>query len=319
MEYNQIKDVSIVIPAHNEERNIRELCDRIKDAIPARYSWEIIIVDDGSSDRTNEVIREVFAEEKRIRSIVLSRNYGHQVALTAGYDTATGKVVITMDADLQHPPELIPGMLELWGKGFEVVLMKRVYTEDTGWFKRLSSKLFYSLLRKITHIYLEEGVADFRLIDRKGVNYLRKYRESGRFIRGIINDMGFKRTTLEYEEPGRKYGESKYTIVHMIRFAISGITSFSIIPLRISMLIGSVISLFSILYAFWIVSYKFLYGVPTGIASVLIGIFFLGGIQLMSIGILGEYIASIYNEVKNRPLYCIKEIIDYEENISHGD
>lgn len=309
--------ISIISPVYNEQGNLNELYGRIKSVIPRHYTWELIFIDDSSTDNSAEVIKKICKHDNRVTLIIFSRNYGHQVALTAGYDFAQGKVVISMDSDLQHPPEVIPEMLNLWEKGNDIVFARRNNGKNLGWFKRTSSNLFYLLLKKISKIDLVEGSADFRLLDQKVVHYLKQYRESYRFLRGIVSDLGFKRYILDFEEGTRQSGRSKYDLWRMMKLALSGVISFSSFPLRVSMYIGTTISLFSVIYAIWIVYYKIVYGVSGGLSSILVGIFFIGGVQLISIGMLGEYLANVFIEVKKRPLYCISEIVKNEKDISN--
>ena len=305
-------DVSIISPAYNEEDNIFELYERINNAIPKKYSWEIIFVDDGSTDGTSDKIKELCTKNKRVKYLKFSRNYGHQIALTAGYDYAFGRSVISIDSDLQHPPEIIPKMLELWENGNEIIFTRRT-NANLSWFKKVTSKLFYLVFNKIANTNIVGNSADFRLIDQKVVKYLRKYRELNRFVRGIVGDLGFKRAVLDYEEDCRKSGKTKYSTIKMMKFALSGIVSFSSFPLVISFYIGAAIAFISFFHAIWIIYDKIVYGAPVGIASILVGIFFFGGVQLISIGMLGEYISKIYTEVKRRPLYCVDHIIGINE------
>jgi len=302
--------ISVISPFYNEQDNLNELYERIKNAIPAHYNWELVLVDDGSTDNSVEVVKKICRDDNRVRLIILSKNHGHQHALTAGYDYAKGKVVVSMDSDLQHPPEVIPEMIDLWEKGENIVFCRRKKTNELGWFKRISSRIFYLLLKKISRIDLIEGSADFRLLDQKAVCCLKQYRESHRFLRGIVSDLGFKRHILDYEEEKRVAGKSKYNLYKMSKLALSGVISFSSFPLRISICFGIGISLLSIIYAIWIIYYKVVYGISGGISSVLVGIFFMGGIQLISIGILGEYLANVFVEVKKRPLYCVSEVYE---------
>jgi len=306
-------DISIISPVYNEEGNIKELYGRIKGAVPGQYNWELIFIDDGSEDSSKQIIREICNCDNRVMLISLSRNYGQQVALTAGYDVAYGKVVISLDSDLQHPPELIPQMLDLWKNGNDIIFARRRINKKLGWFNRTSSKLFYSLLKRISNIPIVENSADFRLMDQKVVKYLRRYRESTRFIRGIVSDMGFRRAVIDYEEGIRKAGKAKYSLYDLIDLSIRGVASLSDIPLTISIFVGMFISSLSIIYALWLAYYKIIYGMVSGLASILVGVFFIGGVQLIFIGILGEYIASIFREVKRRPLYCISQIYGREE------
>ena len=312
-------DISIISPAHNEEDNISELYERISLAIPDKYSWEIIFIDDGSTDLTSERIKELSAKDKRVKYIKFSRNYGHQIALTAGYDYAFGNSVVSIDSDLQHPPEIIPKMIELWENGNKIVFARRA-DDSLSWIKKVTSKSFYFVFNKIANINIVENSADFRLVDQKVVEYLRQYREMNRFIRGIVGDLGFKTAVLDYKEESRKSGKTKYSTIKMLRFALSGIVSFSSFPLVISFYFGAIISLFSFIYAIWIICHKIVYGAPAGIASVMVGIFFIGGVQLVSIGMLGEYISKIYTEVKKRPLYCVDEIVGLnDKNLFNGN
>lgn len=305
-------DISIISPAHNEEDNIVELYERISHAIPGKYSWEIVFIDDGSTDLTIERIKELSIKDKRVKYVKFSRNYGHQIALTAGYDYAYGSSVISIDSDLQHPPEIIPKMIELWENGNKIVFARRA-DDSLNWVKRVTSKSFYFVFNKIAHTNIVENSADFKLIDQNVVQYLRKYRETNRFIRGIVSDLGFKSAVLDYKEDSRKTGKTKYSTIKMLRFALSGIVSFSSFPLVISFYFGAIISLFSFVYAIWIIIHKIVYGAPAGLASIMVGIFFIGGVQLVSIGMLGEYISKIFTEVKKRPLYCVDEIVGLNE------
>lgn len=305
-------DISVVSPVYNEQDSVNGLYERIKRSVPSNYKWELIFVDDGSIDKSKELIKNICLRDNRVKAVFFSKNYGHQIALTAGYDFASGGAVITMDSDLQHPPEIIPEMLKLWEEGNDIVFAIRAATDRLGWFKRLTSKYFYLLLRRISDVDLIEGAADFRLLDQRVVYYLRQHREAGRFLRGLISDMGFRRATLNYKEDERKSGRPKYNLWRMIKFALTGLVSFSSFPLKMSIYTGAAISAFSLIYAAWIVYYKITYGAAPGMASVLVGVFFIGGIQLVFIGILGEYLAGVFREVKKRPLYCVSEIIDME-------
>lgn len=314
-------DLSIISPVYNEQKNLNELYERIKKVLPAHLKWELLLIDDGSRDLTQQVIREICSRDKRVCGIFLSRNYGHQIALTAGYDAAKGRIVISLDGDLQHPPEVIPQILSLWEQGYDIVYARRkIDHKKVGWFKGITSRLFYRIMRKVFRVNLVEDVADFRLMTRKVVEHFLKYRESTRFLRGIVGDLGFKYAIVDYNQDIRRSGETKYNLRKMIGFALNGITSFSNAPLRVSTIIGLIISSFSIIYAAWIMYYKVVYGVVSGLASIMVGIFFIGGVQLISIGILGEYIANIFTEVKRRPLYCISDIVGKEEkDISNRD
>ncbi|MEI6437691.1 MAG: glycosyltransferase family 2 protein [Candidatus Omnitrophota bacterium] len=302
-------DVSIIVPVCNEEGNIKVLFDKISLAMPRDLSWQLLIVDDGSTDRSREEIRALCRDKKNVSAILFSKNYGHQIALSAGYDHAEGRAVITMDADLQHPPESLPAMLQLWRDGAEIVFAVRRDDGAASPLKRLTSRWFYALLKAISRIDFIPGAADFRLLDRKAVDHLKLYHERDRFLRGIIGDMGFRRAIYRYDEAPRQHGVSKYGPLQMIRLAITGIVSFSSFPLKLCSTLGFFISIASLLYAGAIIYDKLTRGAPVGIASVLVGVFFIGGVQLIFIGVLGEYLMSVFKEVKARPLYCISEKI----------
>lgn len=304
------KRIAVISPVYNEQDNIQELFERIKTVMGDRFDWQLIFVDDGSADETKQMIKNVCNKDSRVKGILLSKNYGHQIALTAGYDATDAEAVITLDGDLQHPPEVIPEMLSLWEQGNKIVFGVRKDSRDLSWFKKITSKTFYFLLKKFSNINLIAGAADFRLVDQKALRYLKQYREANRFLRGIVSDIGLRSVVLNYQQEERKAGRSKYSLSKMIKLAVWGVVSFSTFPLRISTVIGLVVSTFSFLYAALIVYLKLVYGTSDGVASTLVGIFFIGGIQLISIGILGEYIASIFKEVKKRPLYCIDEVVN---------
>ena len=312
-------DISIICPVFNEGKNLEQLYQRLIDSIPNKYSYEIIFINDGSTDLSNSILRKISLNDKRVCSVSFTKNYGHQIALTAGYDYAQSRCVISLDSDLQHPPELIPKMLEEWENGYRVVLTKRT-SNNLKWFKRTSSRFFYFIFRKLSHLDIVNNSPDFRLLDAKVVNSMQKYRESSRFIRGIIADMGYKYKVLEYVEDIRSSGKTKYSFYKMLSFALKGLLSFTNMPLRLSIYLGLLISFFCLLYTFWLIYYKFVYGNVEWMASILVGIFFLGGVQLISLGILGEYIANIFTEVKQRPLYCVDNIVRHgNENIFNGD
>lgn len=300
-------DISIVTPVFNEEDNIIPLYNAVERAVPSRYSWEIIFVDDGSTDNSAEKILQLSQKHSHVKGIVFSRNYGHQIALTAGIDHAHGRAVITMDSDLQHPPESIKDLLKEWEEGCQIVLAVRQNVQEWRSFKHTASKLFYVLLKKISYVDITDGAADFRLLDKKVVKVLRKYQEKDRFLRGMINDLGFKRKIIYYQEDPRRQGVVKYNLAKMLRLGITGVISFSSFPLRVCSVAGFVISFLSILYAIVIVLDKFINGATPGIASILVGVFFIGGVQLFFIGVLGEYLMTIFREVKARPLYNIME------------
>jgi dolichol-phosphate mannosyltransferase len=302
-------DISIIIPVLNEQGNITPLYNSLLQAVPRKYSWEILLIDDGSTDGSKSEIRELCRTHSNVKALFFSKNFGHQIALSAGYDHAAGRAVITMDCDLQHPPESLPEMIRLWEEGGEIIFAVRNDEEHLPAFKKITSAWFYAILKKISHLDLIAGAADFRLLDRKVVDYLCQYKERDRFLRGIISDMGFCRKILRYNENPRQRGTSKYNMGRMFKLALAGVISFSSFPLKLCSLLGFIISIASFTYAGIIIYDKVVHGAIPGMASVLVGVFFIGGVQLIFIGILGEYLVGVFKEVKARPLYCITERI----------
>ena len=302
------KLISIVIPAFNEEQNIIALYNELISVLQKiSFRYEIIFVDDGSRDNTFNEIKKIAEKDKCVSGISLSRNFGHQIAIMAGLQQSKGDLVIMMDADLQHPPEIIPLLIEEQLKGFDIVNTKRIDAAGTGIAKKATSKLFYSLMNKLSDVRIEPAAADFRLMTRKAVDAFLQLEESDRFTRGLISWMGFKQTVVEYKASERFAGKSKYTIKKMFRFGIDGITSFSAKPLRISFYIGLFVFIIGLIYSAYAIVKFILNETVPGWTSMLVSVLIIGGIQLLSIGIIGEYIARIFNEAKGRPLYFIKE------------
>ena len=308
---SNLKKVSIVVPVYNEEDNLREFHKRITEVMSKEpYEYSIVFVNDGSSDDSAAILNELAKEDAHVEAYLLSRNYGHQMALTCGLDNAEGDAVITMDGDLQHPPEIVPQLLRLWEDGNEIVITKRMATEDAGFFKNLTSAAYYKLINTMSKIEITPGGSDFRLMDRIAVDAFKEYRERARFIRGLISTLGFKVAKVEFVAPPRFAGHSKYNLRKMLHFALDGITAFSNLPLRWAFYIGLVFGIFSIGLLGHVLYVKFISndavpGWATTVASVLL----LGGIQLVGIGILGEYIGRIFEEVKHRPLYLVSRHI----------
>ncbi len=298
--------LSIVIPAYNEEKNILPLYQKICRVLN-NLEFECIFVDDGSSDNTFNEIKKISKKDKRIKGISFSRNFGHQTALLAGLKESENEIVISMDADGQHPPEIIPKLTEEYKKGFDIVNTRRISTADAGFFKRLSSKWYYQLLNALTDVKIEKNSSDFRLMSRKAVDAFLQIDEKDRFTRGLIKWIGFKQSIIEFEAPKRMHGKSKYTLRKMLRFAFDGITSFSSKPLKFSMITGILSILAGFIYSIYILIMYFSGNTTPGWASMMLVILILGGFQLLSIGIIGEYISRIFNEAKNRPHYFIKE------------
>jgi len=300
--------ISIVIPAYNEAGNIRPSAQRISKVLENSGPYEIIFIDDGSRDGTLAEIKEINARNENIKFISFSRNFGHQKALKAGLDHARGDCVISMDSDLQQPPELLTKLIKEWRNGYEVVYTIRVDSAETAFIKRLSSRLFYKIINLLSNVNIPLGTADYRLLDRKIVDEVKKFEENWLFIRGIVAWIGFNQTSVEYVVNSRNRGTTKYSFPRMLALAINGITSFSILPLRISILLGLTFSLGSFFYAIYAIYTKvFNNAVIPGWTSLLLSVLFLGGLQLMSLGVIGEYLGKMFIETKNRPTYIIKE------------
>lgn len=306
--------ISIVIPFLNEEANLRPLHARLTEVLSAESdSYELILVDDGSADRSIEVALDLHSRDQRVKVLQFSRNFGHQAALSAGLSHAAGDAVITMDADLQHPPELIPDLLRLWRQGFEVVFTCRQSTVDAGVVKRLTSRLFYAMFDRLSNVQLPRGAADFRLLDRRVVEAFRTLDERVLFLRGLVSWMGFRQTQIPFAAPARQAAETRYSALRMLKFAVDGITSFSSVPLYLSAALGGLISFAGFAYAGYAVwSHLFMNTTVPGWTSVLATILVLGGIQLMALGLLGVYLGRIYSEVKGRPRYLIRQSIGFE-------
>ena len=231
-----MKKISFVVPVFNEEENIHEFHRRLTQVMaPLPYDYEILFIDDGSRDRTSLLIRELAEKDPHVQGYVFARNFGHQLALTCGLDQSTGDAVISMDGDLQHPPEMVPDLLKKWEEGYEIVQTVRKSTEDATWFKSITSRLYYKLINSMSEVRITPGGSDFRLMDRKAVDALNRFRERARFIRGMVNNLGFRYTTLEFVAPPRFAGHSKFSLRKMLRFALDGITAFSRVPLRLAL------------------------------------------------------------------------------------
>lgn len=303
--------VSIVIPAFNEAGNVEPLVKKLKDTLMDYHNYEILFVDDGSQDQTLEILKALSRRYNRVRYISFSRNFGHQNALKAGLDHAIGDCVITMDADLQHPPYLIPQLITKWQEGYEVVYTVRLDDPRVSFLKRKTSNLFYKLMNWLSDLRIPKGAADFRLLDRSVVDVIKDTKEYHLFIRGITAWVGFRQYAFEYAPDERYSGKSKYTVKRMAGFALTGITSFSLKPLRLSILLGLFFAVLSFGYGIYAILTKFLtdHAVP-GWASVLASVLFIGGIQLIVLGIIGEYIGKLVMESKQRPHYVIKEKSD---------
>ena len=309
---------SVVVPMYNEEEVINETCTRLRDALDtAGIEYEILLVNDGSRDRTAEIASQICQSDPRFRLISFSRNFGHQIAITAGMDYALGDAIVVIDADLQDPPAVIPQMLDKWREGYEVVYGRRIGREGESAFKKLTAALFYRFLRGMTEVSIPVDVGDFRLIDRKVCEALKLVNERSRYIRGLISWLGFRSTSVEYIREKRFAGETKYPLRKMVRFALDAITSFSYKPLKIAAYIGFLLSFASFIYLLVVIWQRiFTDTVIAGWASSIAVSLFFNGIILMILGIVGEYIGRIYDEVKGRPLYivCRTENIDVTDH-----
>lgn len=306
---------SIVIPVLNEEKVLNELYQILtKVMTDIGESYEIIFINDGSTDNSLKIMKQLQTHDKRIKIIDFSRNFGHQIAITAGIDFTSGDAVITIDADLQDPPEVIPDLIKKWKEGYEVIYGIREKRKGENFFKKISTLIFYRLINKMTMINMPPDSGDFRLIDKKVVNNLKNIRENNRYVRGLTYWIGFKQIGVPYERDKRFAGKSKYPIKKLFKLAYDAIFSFSNFPLKIATYFGFIVSFLSFLYLIYALIIKlFTNSVIHGWTSLMISILFLGGVQLICLGIIGEYIARINDEVKKRPLYIIKEIIDEDK------
>jgi dolichol-phosphate mannosyltransferase len=307
--------LSVVAPCFNEEGVLHELYRRISQVLDgAGESWELVLVNDGSRDRTPQIMRELRAQDPRVKIVDFARNFGHGIAVTAGMDYAMGDAVVLIDADLQDPPELILEMLAKWREGYEVIYAIRSKRQGETWFKEFTAKAFYRLIYRITDIKIPMDTGDFRLMDRKVVEALKQMREHHRFMRGMSVWVGFRQTGVTYVRAERYAGETKYPLKKMVKFALDGITSFSFLPLQLAMYVGFVAAGLAILGILAAVILR-LSGSQAfyGQASTLVSVLFLGGVQLICLGIIGEYLGRIYDEVKGRPLYIVREAVGFGE------
>ena len=298
--------ISIVTPVYNEEDNVVFFHEEITKVMETTgMDYELIYVNDGSKDRTDELIRELAEKDSHVRAITFARNFGHQTAITCGMDFARGDAVITMDGDMQHPPELIPLLLEKWKDGYDIVQTIRTSTEDSGFIKKITSAGYYKVINSISKTPVTPGGSDFRLMNRKSLDVFLRFREHARFIRGIVGGLGFKQTTIKFEAPARHAGVSKFSMNKMLHFAMDGILTNSTTPLRAAFYAGVVSGVIGILLILHVL-YSYLVGntVP-GWATMTILIAFFGSANLVGLGIIGEYIGRIYEETKDRPLYWI--------------
>ncbi len=304
-----MKKVSIVVPVYNEQYNIVLLFKEIKMIQDKKYEYEIIFVDDGSVDGTFKNIESLSKKERQVKYISLSRNFGHQIALKAGIDFVTGDCVITLDGDLQQPPKYIPVMLKEWEKGYDVVSTIRIDEKGVPFYKRFTSNLFYKIINMLADVEIRPGSADFRLLDKKVVKIIQSLKESSLFLRGLVPWSGFKQTYLPYTAARRQAGYTKYSFLKMLALALDGVTSFSVRPLRIATFIGFFFAFISGLYGVYAIIVRIFYNQAIiGWASLVASVVFMGGLQLMILGIIGEYLGKLFIQSKDRPLYIVKQI-----------
>ncbi len=305
--------LSIIIPVFNEEKNINSLLKRLLPSVK-NYNYEIIFIDDGSKDATAEIIKQKSKINKRVKLISFLRNFGHQQALTAGYENAKGDCVISLDADLQDPPEIVPQMVKKWQRGAKVVYAKREKRAVDSFFKKQTAQLFYRLINFLSDTPIPENIGDYRLLDRQVVDFLNQLPERSRFLRGLVAWPGFTTDYVYFEREKRFAGRTHYTLSKMLNFALDGITSFSVKPLRLAVYFGFIIGILGFLGVIYAV-YRRLF-LPheywvTGWTALFVAIMFLGGIQLVTLGILGEYLGKVYQEVQGRPRFLVKEKINF--------
>lgn len=305
-----MKKVTILIPCYNEDASLphlyKALCELSSEC--QNYEWEFLFVNDGSHDNTLQIIKGLRKDDKRVCYVDLSRNFGKEAAMLAGFDYASGDCTVIMDADLQHPPMLITEMLALWEQGYEDIYAKRRSRGKESWLRKKLSLGFYKLLSYTTHIEVLPNVGDFRLLDRRCIDTLRSLRESERYTKGMYCWIGFRKKEILFDQGDRICGESTWNISSLSKLAVEGIVSYTTFPLRISTIFGFIVSIAAFIYMFFVLIRTMLYGDPVqGFPTLIIIILFLGGIQLLSIGIIGEYVARIFNETKNRPVYVVRE------------
>lgn len=300
-------EISVVVPALNEAENLPDLADRLREVLAEVDGWELVVVDDGSTDESVAVLDRLHAGDPRIRYVSLSRNFGHQAALRAGIEHARGRCVATMDADLQHPPELLLEMLGRWRRGDEIVTTIREDSRDLSLFKRKTGNAFYTLMNFLGDVHIEPGSADFFLIDRKVVERVRELPERDLFFRGLLPWLGYRRTTLRYTPGQRTRGETKYSLRKMMNLALSGVLAHSLHPLRVAVALSALVAGLAGLYALYsVVVYFTLDAVVTGWTSIIIVVSMIGALQLLVLGIIGEYLGRAFRQVQGRPPYIVR-------------
>jgi len=302
-------EISLIIPVYNEQENIPVVFDRVCSVL-VDESFEVIFIDDGSTDHSLKVLQGLSKKSVFLKVISFSRNFGHQSALKAGLDYAQGNCVISLDCDLEHPPHYLTEMLSLWRQGADVVITQREQSLNLSFFKRVTSKGFYSAIRFLSDIPIDPGTADFRLLDRRVVESCKSITENELFWRGIIPWLGFKTKTIRYSQAKRQHGESKYTLTKMIKLSVVGITSFSVKPLHLSLYFGAALSVFSFIYLAYAISVRLFTNLTlSGWASVIASILLIGGVQLVILGVFGIYLGKLFIQAKGRPQYIVRETL----------
>ena len=309
IEQSESTVISVVAPVFNEAEGIRSFVDAVVAELELLTdAWEIVLVDDGSTDRSWETMQTLHAEEPRIKILRFSRNFGNQAAVSAGLKFAQGEAIITMDSDLQHPPELIPEMVQHWQNGFHSVFTIRTYSEDTSVVKRVTSSVFSMIMNLFSHVSLQEGLSDYRLLDRKVVDSVNSMGENARFLRAMISWLGFRQIGIPFTTKPRVAGTTKFSFTKLFRLALDSITSFSVLPLRWITACGLTVAAVSLCYAMYILGEVLMTGIATpGWPTLVVAVLFLGGMQLTALGIVGEYVGRIYMETKRRPLFVIQD------------
>ena len=304
-----MKKITILLPAYNEAESFIDLKSCMQQVVSDNpdYDWEFLLINDGSKDHTLQLIKELHAQDNRFHYIDLSRNYGKEIAIMAGIDYAQSDAIIIMDADMQHPISVIPEMLKYWEEGYDDVYAQR-QTSNESWLKRKTSKIYYKILQKSTNIPIQKDTGDFRLLDRKCIDALKEMRESDRNNKGMFSWIGFKKKGIFYEQRQRQHGKTKWSYYKLLNLALTGITSFTTTPLRFASIFGFLVSFMAFLYLAYIIIKTLIYGDPVqGYPTLMVTILFLGGLQLIALGSIGEYLSHIFNETKKRPGYFVRE------------
>lgn len=303
-----MKKVTILLPAYNEEASFQLIQSRMNEVVKQNpsYDWEFLLVNDGSTDNTLQQMIRLHKEDKRFCYIDLSRNYGKEIAMMAGFDYATGDALIIMDADMQHPIEVIPEMLEHWENGYDDVYAQRKESKES-WLKRKTSHWYYKVLQSLTKIPIQKDTGDFRLLDRSCIEALKQMRETERNTKGMYSWIGFRKKGIYYQQNVRMEGVSKWSTASLINLALNGITSFTTAPLRIAAIMGIIVSFIAFIYLIYIIIVTNVFGEPVqGYPTIMVTVLFLGGVQLLALGIIGEYLGRVFNEVKGRPGYFVR-------------